>query len=166
MKYWHLCSAGLRQTILAAQSIARQQGSEAIDPEHLVLAMLTLDGCTACRLLAELGVDTHALAAALRAEADGGLPILPEDGGPDDVCFSASAERVMQATWLEARRAWARQGRGPGAGRVGSAHLLLGITNPAGGIQLSALRRHGVFHGELADRVRRREAAETSHDPD
>jgi len=166
VKYWHLCSASLRQIVLAAHGIALHRGSEAIDPEHLMLAMLRLDRCTGCRLLGELGVDIQTLGAALRAEADGALPILPAEGGPGDVRFSAAAERVMQATWLEARRAWARQAGGPGAGRVGSAHLLLGITNPASGIQLRALRTHGVFHGELADRVRRHEAPPGSREAD
>jgi len=159
VQYWHLCSARLQRVILAAHDMALRRGSPAIDPEHLVLAVLALEDCTASRLLAQMGVDVQGLGAALRAQSAAGLPGLSAQAEPEDVRFSARAERIMQATWLEARRAWGRRAQGSAGGRIGTEHLLLGITNPASGVRLSALHTHGVFHGELAEWVRRLEAA-------
>ncbi len=158
MNYWHLCSPHLQETVLAAREIAVSQGSAMIDAEHLVLAMLMVENCTAGRLLADTGVDVQALAATLRAESSAGVPEAPGDRPAEDIRLSARAERVMQATWLEARRAWARAGRGSSRGRVRTEHLLLGVSNPSAGLHLSALHTHGVFYGELAERVRRLEA--------
>ena len=159
MRYWHSCSPTLRRAILTAHESALQQGAPAIEPEHLVLGILSLAKCTAHRLLAQMGVDTQALGAALRAQSAAGRPDLPTQTEPDEVRFSPRAERVMQATWVEARRAWARRARPSPAERVGTEHLLLGITNPAAGLHLRALRTHGVFYGELTETVRRLEAA-------
>lgn len=145
----HLC-----WVLAAAQQVASAQGCPAVDAEHLALSLLDLSECAARRVLEDLGLDLAALRAEL-AEAAAAHCVSEADSS-DEPPLTSRAERALQIAYVEARMDHGRRGIPfETCGRVGTQHLLLGLTSPTGEVALASLRRRGVFYGEVGEMVRR-----------
>ena len=154
MEPWRRWTPNLRRAILAAHDIASDQGCPAIEAEHLALGILHVEGCAARPTLTEMGGDIVALRPALFEQAARGA--CNEPTAPDDIGLDLRARRALQVGYVEARQDWGRRGRRfDDDGRVGTQHLLRGLTSPAGEVDASVLRTHGVFYGEVREILRR-----------
>lgn len=151
---WRRFGGNLRRALLAAHEIARAQACPAVDAEHLALGLLDLPDCVARRVLLDLGVDLAALRADLAAAA--AARCVDTATPPDDLRLTPRAERALQIAYVEARTDYGRRGVSfEPRGHVATQHLLLGLASPAGEVDLAALRRRGVFYGEVGEMVRR-----------
>lgn len=109
-----------RNVVVAAQDEARDAGNDLIAPEHVLLGLLAEPDAIAARILAEKGLGSDELRAAL-------VPLLPaaSDEVPDPVPFDPQAKKVMELTFREALRM--------GHNYVGTEHLLLALLELDGG---------------------------------
>lgn len=110
-----------RETVRIAREEAVSQGASAVGTEHLLLALT----CTApepiAHLLAEAGIDEHALRSALHPTIVGTGEPSPSNGG-----FTRYARDVLEGSLREAVER--------GEGYIGAGHLLLALLrNPVGG---------------------------------
>jgi hypothetical protein len=99
-----------RQVIVRAQEEARAAGAPAVEPSHVVLALLAHGGAAA-DALASLGVDADTIRAGL-ARGPGSPPQIP---------FSADTKRVLEHALRESlglRHEW-----------IGNEHLLLALAS-------------------------------------
>jgi ATP-dependent Clp protease ATP-binding subunit ClpA len=135
---------------------ARQDGSPAVEAEHLLLAIAAHRGTPTQPVLAAAGLDRDAIRVALDREfaaslrvagvelSDFNLP--PATADPDrHVDLGTSAKLVLE-------RAVRLAGRGPG--RIRPAHLLLGVLEAEVGTVPRALALAGIDRTELAARTR------------
>lgn len=151
---WRRFGDDLRRALMVAHEIARAQACPAVDAEHLALGLLDLPDCAARRVLVDLGVDLGALRADLVAAA--AARCVDAVAPPDDLRLTPRAERALQIAYVEARTDCGRRGVSfESRGQIGTQHLLLGLTSPAGEVDLAALRLRGVFYGEVGEMVRR-----------
>lgn len=147
-------SVHLRRVLAAAREVARAQACPAVDAEHLAVALLDEPECAARSVLSELRVNLSALRVELAAVA--ASRCAGDEDPPEQPPLTVRAERALQIAWVEARTDHGRRAIPFEArGRVGTQHLLLGLTSPAGEVDLPPLRRRGVFYGEVAASVRR-----------
>jgi ATP-dependent Clp protease ATP-binding subunit ClpA len=140
---------------------ARQDGSPAVEAEHLLLAIAAHRGPPTQPVLAAAGLDRDAIRAALDREFAASLRVagvelsdfnLPP-ATPDPqrhVDLGTSAKLVLE-------RAVRLAGRGPG--RIRPAHLLLAVLAAEVGTVPRALAMAGVDRAELAARTREGEGA-------
>jgi len=153
LELWQQLSDDARQAITTARSLAREQGCNAVAPEHIALGILEQQGCLAWQVLEEMGIDPRDLHADLTDAAarhsNGGV-------APDELDFTTTTQRCMQMAWIEARKDAARlRTTSEQDPVVSSAHLLMGLISPASTADLRALRTHGVFYGEVGEILRR-----------
>jgi len=103
-----------RNVVVGAQNEARAANNAEIEPEHLLLGLLSEPDGLGARAVVTLGVSLEATAQAARAA----LPAPVEDG-PELVPFSARAKKALELTFREALRL--------GHNYVGTEHLLLSL---------------------------------------
>jgi D-alanyl-D-alanine carboxypeptidase len=143
---------------------ARQDGSAAVEAEHLLLAIASHRGTTAPPALAAAGLDRDAIRAALDREFAAslrvagvelsGFALAPATADPHrSPELGTSAKLVLE-------RAVRSAGRGPG--RIGPAHMLLGVLDAEVGTVPRALALAGVDRAELAAQTRAALSAENS----
>ena len=153
MELWQQLSDDARQAITAARSLARDQGCNAVAPEHIALGVLQQQGCLAWQVLEEMGIDPADLHADL---TDAAARYSNGGAAPDELDFTTTAQRCMQMASVEARKDAARLRESAGQGApVSTAHLLLGLISPASTADLRTLRTQGVFYGEVGEILRR-----------
>lgn len=158
MELWQQLSEHARQAITAARSLARDQGCDAVAPEHIALGILEQEGCLAWQVLEEMGVDPRELRPGLTGAAtqhpNAGVSLQTMD-------FTSTAHRCLQSAWLEARQQSAQE---PNDGQPGitTGHLLLGLISPASNAEVRALRTQGVFYSEVRLVLRRLTAPNAS----
>lgn len=122
------------QTIVRdAEVIAREYGLEYVGTEHILLALLRRDGCTAARTLQALGVTTE--------RARGELARLLARDKEDTWVFgrlpgTPHYRNVIALAIEEATR--------DGAAEIASEHLLLGLLRETGSTAERILRTFGV----------------------
>jgi hypothetical protein len=115
-----LVTGAARGTVRLAREEAAAQGATAIGTEHLLLALTCTSPEPVARVLADAGIDEHALRTMLQPTIVGGAEP-PADGG-----FTRHAREVLEGSLREAVER--------GEGYIGAAHLLLALLrNPAGG---------------------------------
>src|ERR1700736_2157274 len=122
-----------QEAIQAAQSLADQGNHQAIEPEHLLLALLQQQEGVVGPLLGKLGARPEALARQIQAEADK-LPVVRGGGGRQYA--SSRFEGVINRAREEAERLKDEY--------VSTEHLLIAIAQEKGGASARLLAAAGV----------------------
>src|SRR4029077_19057793 len=121
-----------QEAIQAAQSLADQGNHQAIEPEHLLLALLQQQEGVVGPLLAKLGARADALTRQVQAEMDK----LPKVKGGGRQYASPRFEGVINRAWEEAERLKDEY--------VSTEHLLIAIAQEKGGATARILSSAGV----------------------
>ena len=87
-----------QELIQQAQSLAGRHGNQQIDPEHLLVVMLTTSEGIATSILMKLGVSP----AAILPDIEQAIDRLPKVSGNGDVYFSATTRHVLENAFTEA----------------------------------------------------------------
>ena len=87
-----------QELIQQAQSLAGRHGNQQIDPEHLLVVMLTTSEGIANSILMKLGVSP----AAILPDIEQAIDRLPKVSGNGDVYFSATTRHVLENAFTEA----------------------------------------------------------------
>ncbi len=122
-----------QEAIQAAQSLADQGNHQAVEPEHLLLALLQQQEGVVGPLLAKLGARPDALARSVQAEIEK-LPAVRGGGGRQYA--SQRFEGVVNRAWQEAERLKDEY--------VSTEHLLIAIAQEKGGASARLLAAAGV----------------------
>src|SRR5215467_12243181 len=122
-----------QEAVQAAQSLADQGNHQAIEPEHLLLALLQQQEGVVGPLLAKLGARPEALARQVQAEVEK-LPKVRGGGGRQYA--SQRFEGVINRAWEEAERLKDEY--------VSTEHLLIAIAQEKGGAAARLLAASGV----------------------
>ena len=147
--------------VRGARSEAQLDGSATIEAEHVLLALAALGGTTTARLLAEAGLSRDEIRAALDREWEQSLAVagitvavaeLPTATPDPD-----RRPRIGESTVRLLKRA-ADTASGFGGGRIGAAHMLVGVLDAKLGRVPRALDLAGIDRAAL--RARAAEAAE------
>lgn len=131
-----LVTGAARGTVRMAREEAAAQGATAVGTEHLLLALTRSAPEPVARVLAEAGIDEHALRSCMQ-------PTIVEDGAgrSADGGFTAHAREVLEGSLREAVER--------GEGFIAADHLLLALLrNPAGGAA-QTLEALGVEPGAI-----------------
>ena len=130
------------ETIQTAQSMAQENQTQYIPPEHILYALVDQDGGLIPSLLGKMGVDCNTVL----AELDTAIAALPKVTGDTDVYLSREANRVMQAAEKSAKSL--------GDEYLSVEHLMIGIFAAATPAVKRILADHGItksaFTAELA----------------
>lgn len=117
-----LVTGAARGTVRLAREEAAAQGASAVGTEHLLLALTRSAPEPVAHILADAGIDEHALRSTLQ-------PTIVETGEPASTTtggFTRYAREVLEGSLREAVER--------GEGYIGADHLLLALLrNPAGG---------------------------------
>jgi ATP-dependent Clp protease ATP-binding subunit ClpA len=133
--------------VRSARLEAVEDGSAAIEAEHVLLALTELTGTTTARLLAEAGLTRETVRAALDREWEESLSVagvtvavaeLPK-ATPD----RSRSPKIGETTKLLLKRAM-DSAAATGGGRIGAAHLLAGALNTNRGRIPRALALAGI----------------------
>ena len=122
-----------QEAVSAAQSLADQGNHQAIEPEHLLQALLQQQEGIVGPLLAKLGAPADGIRRQVQAELDR-LPKVRGGGGRQYV--SPRLEAVLETAWDEAQRLKDEY--------CSTEHLLIGIAQEKGGAAARLLAGHGV----------------------
>jgi len=155
MELWQRFSGDARRAVLRAHEIAREMRAREIAPEHLALAIIDIEHGSGYEMLRRMGLNLERLREALLAVAPMG-----SEEPPEEITFSAQAQRCLQTAYVEwQKRAAATLGRSdddiPGYLHLESVHLLLGLLAPSSRCECRTLISHGVFYGEVSELLRR-----------
>ena len=145
-----------QEAVQAAQSLADQGDHQAIEPEHLLLALLQQHEGVVGPLLAKLGARPEALAATLEAE----LAKLPKvRGGGRPVRRRSACAAVLERAQDEAERLKDEY--------VSTEHLLIGIAQDKRRARPArVLAAHGVTPEAIYQRARRSARQPARHRPE
>ncbi|MBI1958595.1 MAG: AAA family ATPase, partial [Candidatus Rokubacteria bacterium] len=121
-----------REAVEAAQSLADQGSHQALEPEHLLLALVQQQEGVVGPLLAKLGAHGDAVTRQIQAELDK----LPKVRGGGGQYVSPRLEAVLNRAWDEAQRLKDEY--------CSTEHLLIGIAQEKTGAAARALAGQGV----------------------
>jgi ATP-dependent Clp protease ATP-binding subunit ClpB len=121
-----------REAVQGAQSIADQHDHQAIEPEHLLLALVQQQEGVVAPLLGRLGAPADAVSRQVEAE----LARIPKVRGDSGQYMGQRLAKVFEAAHAEAERLKDEY--------VSTEHLLIGITQDKGGIAARVLAGAGV----------------------
>jgi ATP-dependent Clp protease ATP-binding subunit ClpB len=121
-----------QEAVQAAQSLADQGNHQAIEPEHLLLALLQQQEGIVGPLLAKLGARPEAIA----REIEAGLGKLPKVSGGARQYASPRLESVVNRAWDEAQRLRDEY--------ISTEHLLIAIAQEKAGAAARVLASNGV----------------------
>ncbi len=121
-----------RQVLSGARGEAGRLGSDYVRTEHILLALCRDPENTAVRAFAGLGVDVHALTAAIDRQVQPG----PPTRDVDDLPFTPRAKRVVELAIEESNRL--------NQDYIGTEHLLLGLLKEGGGLAAEMLLDRGI----------------------
>jgi ATP-dependent Clp protease ATP-binding subunit ClpA len=117
-----------KRVVLDSLGAAQRLGAENVEPEHLLLGLAEGSGTPAARAIAEAGIDSEAIAAAIEADLVAmlevvGVPASIVDATPaapsaDRPGFGVHGKAALEQALREATRRGER--------RIGSEHMLLG----------------------------------------
>lgn len=97
---------------------AFRTGCRSIEPDHILLAVLRMESCQACRLLCALGVDTDSLKKHIDGKISEGQGV-PFDQ-MDTITFSRSCQNLLSIAVIQA-------GAGTSVGECTTVHVLLAL---------------------------------------
>ena len=115
----------------ASASCARQLGHDHIGSEHILMALLAIPMCQACRRLEKLGLSIDDLAESLRTMISGNAPGVLQRG---DLPITSRTRKVMQMAELEAGK----------DNVVGTVHLVTAMLKEGENIAAQLLFNAGV----------------------
>jgi ATP-dependent Clp protease ATP-binding subunit ClpB len=121
-----------QEAVQAAQSLADQHNHQAIEPEHLLAALVQQQEGVVGPLLAKLGAPADAIRRQVLSE----LERLPKVQGAGRQYVSSRLERALDAAWAEAQRLKDEY--------CSTEHLLIGIAQDKAGPAGRILAQHGV----------------------
>ncbi len=111
-----------QETLYSAQELAQENNHSQVDPEHLLMALLSQPESLAADLLQQCGVDLERLKSQLQAELDRMPKVYGSNVG--QLYISSSLKQVLDQAWKEARNLKDEY--------VSVEHLLLGIVEIKG----------------------------------
>ena len=138
-----------RQVLSMAQKHAERLQKPQISTEHLLIALIELEGSVASRVLRELGLETDRVSALVEKELGTG-------DHTGSISLSAGLQQVMPFAIEEARQ--------KGQKFVGTEHLLIGLTRLNDCEAMNILRKFGLSGEQIrrqTDRVLRESQSET-----
>jgi ATPases with chaperone activity, ATP-binding subunit len=119
-----------RHVLSLAQKQAERLGKPQISTEHLLIALIELEGSVASRVLRELGLEADRVKAMVEKELGFG-----EHTG--QITLSSGMQQVIPFAIEEARQ--------KGQKSVGTEHLLFGLTRLADCEAMNILKKFGVL---------------------
>ena len=130
----------------AAHSLAVEYSNSAIEPEHILLALLTDKEGLIPEVLTSMNVNGEQLAGAVKAAVEA-FPRLGGSGySPDRIYFSADAGKVLDAA--------DREREGMGDDYVSVEHIMLALIS-SGGKAAELLRNAGVERGAFLSELKK-----------
>jgi dipeptidase E len=125
-------SENTKKLMVRARLAAIRLRHDAIEPVHMLIAMLEVPGCNAVALLQRLGADATELRTSLDLLPAGYA--MPGESG--QLPFTKESKNVLEATLLEAAE--------EGATHIGTQHLLLGMVRAGVDDVTSILAKIGI----------------------
>jgi ATP-dependent Clp protease ATP-binding subunit ClpC len=125
-----------RKTLFLAFLAVREHGGTHIQPEHVVLGILSLEPSTIGRFASSVGAIE-----ALRVRLDAGLPAGPKVPEEHEIPFSEATKDALQRAVIEADDLK--------NSHVQPEHLLLGVMVKTSGEAVDALHEAGVQIGAI-----------------
>ena len=139
---WQFYTERSKRVVQLAHQEAANMGHTMVEPEHLLIALLTEGGGTACQALAELGVDPENLAAHIRDLIGKSQDILAK---PVDLPMSQRMKRAIELSMAKAREM--------GVNYVDTEHILLGILADDSGLAVQQFRIMGLTPSAVQKQV-------------
>ncbi|MBR0249642.1 MAG: ATP-dependent Clp protease ATP-binding subunit, partial [Synergistaceae bacterium] len=130
---WQFYTERGKRIIQLAHHEALSMGHNMVEPEHLLLGLLSEGGGVACQALIELGVDPDNLASHIRDLIGKSQDIISK---PVDLPLSPRMKRALDLSMIEARKM--------GVNYVDSEHILLGILADDTGLIVQQFRSMGI----------------------
>lgn len=130
---WQFYTERGKRVIQLAHQEAISMGHNMVEPEHLLLGVLSEGGGVACQALSELGVDPDNLASHIRDLIGKSQDIISK---PVDLPLSPRMKRALDLSMIEARKM--------GVNYVDSEHILLGILADDTGLIVQQFRTMGI----------------------
>jgi ATP-dependent Clp protease ATP-binding subunit ClpC len=131
-----------RQVVVLAQDEARLLRHGYIGTEHLLLGLLREEDGIAARVLAELGVELHAVRSQVSQ-----IVGLGEGATTGQIPFTPRAKKVLELSLREARRL--------GHEYIGTEHVLLGLARENEGVAVGLLVKLGIDAETIREAVGR-----------
>jgi hypothetical protein len=130
-----------RKVVADAQRLAHEQRHPAVEPEHVLIAVLEETGCLAAKIVEAHGGDPAALAEQVRAA----LP--PAGGGEavEHVPFSPASKKLLEET--------AQSAVDLVNNYIGTEHILLGVLRLPDTAAARVLIEAGIDHARARDMV-------------
>ena len=126
-----------REALVTAQELAARTGQPELQPEHILLALLSQDGGSTAPLLKKVGADPARIAAELSRDIDR----LPKQQGGLEVGLSRRTRDLIEASEREAERFKDEY--------TSTEHLLLALANGDFGDASRVLKDAGLTHDGL-----------------
>jgi hypothetical protein len=130
-----------RKVVTAAQATARERRDPAVEPEHVLLALLGAREALAAKIVEALGAEPATLAATVRA----GLPPAGDGAPVDHVPFSPAAKQLLEETAQAALDLLHNY--------IGTEHILLGLLRRPDTPAARVLAEAGIEYGRARDTV-------------
>ena len=130
---WQFYTERAKRVIQLAHQEATNMGHSMVEPEHMLIGLLTEGGGVACQALAELGVDPENLAAHIRELVGRSQDIIAK---PVDLPMSQRMKRALDMAMVKAREM--------GVNYVDTEHILLGILSDNSGLIVQQFKVMGL----------------------
>ncbi|MBO5398670.1 MAG: ATP-dependent chaperone ClpB [Alistipes sp.] len=131
-----------QEALQASVQLAREKGAQAVEPQHLLLTLITKEDSLAAYLLQRVGVNV----AQLRSEVEGAVDALPKvSGGNGEQYFSTDTSKTIQRA-VDFTRTFNDK-------FASVEHLLLGLQAERGAAS-DMLKRAGATEKELVAAIR------------
>ncbi|MBQ4539953.1 MAG: type VI secretion system ATPase TssH, partial [Alistipes sp.] len=131
-----------QEALQASVQLAREKGAQAVEPQHLLLTLITKEDSLAAYLLQRVGVNV----ALLRSEVEGAVDALPKvSGGNGEQYFSTDTSKTIQRA-VDFTRTFNDK-------FASVEHLLLGLQAERGAAS-DMLKRAGATEKELVAAIR------------
>lgn len=114
MELWERFSASAKQSVLAANRIAKAANSPQIGTDHLLRGLLSIPDSGAQAVLSRMGIDPAGVLATLEGGA-----VVAEEAPAGDITFTMPAQRALQRAYAASRER--------GESGIGSEHVLFGL---------------------------------------
>ena len=146
---WQRFSERARRVVFFSQEEAGKLGESFISTEHLLLGLLRVDDCVACRILDRMGVTLEKIRSEIERQA------VSRDGKlAQDIDLAPRAKRIIDLAYDEARQL--------NNNYIGTEHLLLGLIREEEGLAGRVLSLLGVELEKTREEVRKRHTQEPS----
>ncbi|WP_433510025.1 Clp protease N-terminal domain-containing protein [Nonomuraea sp. CA-143628] len=135
-----------RSVIVQSEQAAIRAGSEYIEPEHLVLGLLSEPEALAAKAMVTLGAPLERVEEVMTA-----MLAPPSENAPDKPPYAPQSKKALELTLREALRL--------GHNYVGTEHILLGVLSLGEGTAVAALDGLGVTKEGAEPEIQRMLAA-------